>query len=259
MSDIHQEFYSTPVITKEMVKDSECLLLAGDITAGSKSIEYLNELGVPGYRVLGNHEFYRRHWTGALVDHKMMADGKPIQVLEDDTVVHNGVRIIGCTLWTDFLAPMDRPEINITLPDGSETKVGGRYIENQTLWCRQGMSDFYLIKAISAAAWEERHKKSLGYIKAVLGTKHNGPTIVMTHHAPSFRSSHPKYDNSAIKAGFCSMLDYFIEEYQPEIWIHGHCHEYFDYLIGKTRVICNPRGYPGEGRGPFNPNLIVEL
>jgi hypothetical protein len=30
------------------------------------------------------------------------------------------------------------------------------------------------------------------------------------------------------------------------LWIHGHMHDPFDYEINGTRVICNPRGYPGE-------------
>ncbi len=28
-----------------------------------------------------------------------------------------------------------------------------------------------------------------------------------------------------------------------KLWTHGHTHEDFDYMIGTTRVFCNPRGY----------------
>jgi hypothetical protein len=35
--------------------------------------------------------------------------------------------------------------------------------------------------------------------------------------------------------------------------------EAFDYYIGKTRVICNPKGYQGENTDGFKDNLIVEI
>jgi hypothetical protein len=28
-----------------------------------------------------------------------------------------------------------------------------------------------------------------------------------------------------------------------KLWTHGHTHEDFDYMVGSTRVFCNPRGY----------------
>ena len=44
------------------------------------------------------------------------------------------------------------------------------------------------------------------------------------------------------------------------LWIHGHTHESFDYEIGKTRVICNPRGYaPIEINKEFKPDFNVEV
>ncbi|WP_215884515.1 hypothetical protein [Acidithiobacillus sulfurivorans] len=38
-----------------------------------------------------------------------------------------------------------------------------------------------------------------------------------------------------------------IQRWQPAIWIHGHVHDRMNYRIGKTRVLCNPWGYPNEG------------
>lgn len=239
MSDLHQEFYgSKPIFKPEDVE--AFLLLAGDLTAGSVNIEYM--LNYPGARVLGNHEFYRRHWNDCITEHRLMGAGKPMQLLEDETIVHEGVRIIAATLWTDFMAP----------------KPGTDKKEWHGFSCREMMADSHAIKLYSTRGVEERHVKSRDYIKAVLGNKHDGPTIVMTHHAPSFKSNHPKYINSAITGGFCVDLEYMIEEYQPELWVHGHCHESFDYNIGKTRVICNPGAYPGENQ-QFKRNLIVEV
>ncbi len=45
---------------------------------------------------------------------------------------------------------------------------------------------------------------------------------------------------------------------QPRLWVHGHTHTAFDYFIGKTRVVCEPMGYPGEGV-KFNPKKVIDL
>jgi len=42
------------------------------------------------------------------------------------------------------------------------------------------------------------------------------------------------------------------------LWVHGHSHTAVDYEVAGTRVVCNPRGYPGEETG-FNPGLVLTL
>lgn len=254
MSDIHQEFSKAPLIQKENVI-GEVLLLAGDITNGPARIDYLKDLEIPIFYVVGNHEYYHASWERALDYYRSYFDmigAKHIKILEREIVIHNGVRIIGTTLWTDFRAPMKR-----YIPAGAEGEEF--FWEDQAFNCRQGMADFSVIQGLTIEKALDEHNKCLGYIKQVLSTKHDGPTIVMTHHAPSFKSSHPRYDTSYIKAGFCSSLDYVIEEYQPDLWIHGHTHESFDYTIGRTRVVCNPYGYGVENKHNFKDKLIVEL
>jgi len=63
----------------------------------------------------------------------------------------------------------------------------------------------------------------------------------------------------AINPAFASDLENLILEFQPELWIHGHIHTACDYTIGKTRVICNPRGYPSELNTGFIPEKVVEI
>jgi predicted phosphohydrolase len=210
---------------------------------------------VPVYYIPGNHEYYRATFPDALAYYKQffeMVHADNVRVFDRETFVHNNVRIIGATLWTNFLAPMKR-----YIPNGAEGEEF--FWEDQQYSCSRGMADFELIRNLSTQRALEEHKMSLDYIKLILSQKHNGPTIVMTHHAPSFKSSHPKYDSSYIKGGFCSNLDYVIEEYQPEVWIHGHTHDSFDYSIGTTRVVCNPYGYGIENKHGFKDKLIIEL
>jgi Icc-related predicted phosphoesterase len=69
-----------------------------------------------------------------------------------------------------------------------------------------------------------------------------------------------RYANDPLNPAFASSLDDIIENYQPVLWIHGHTHERCDYELFGTRVVCNPRGYPGEKRGSaFDPGFIVEV
>ena len=54
--------------------------------------------------------------------------------------------------------------------------------------------------------------------------------------------------------------DKMVENSGASLWIHGHTHASCDYLIGKTRVLCNPRGYAPDDLNPcFDPYLIVTI
>jgi Icc-related predicted phosphoesterase len=102
------------------------------------------------------------------------------------------------------------------------------------------------------------HKTSKNWLKERFSEPFSGKTVVLTHHCPSERSVHAKYAGQVLNHAFFSALDAEIEEWKPAYWIHGHTHVGFDYMLGETRVICNPKGYPGENAG-FDPNLEVEI
>jgi hypothetical protein len=89
------------------------------------------------------------------------------------------------------------------------------------------------------------HRKSLGYIRTVMEGKYDQKFVVVGHHSPSFQSVHPTYANETImNGGYHSDLSEFIMDHpQIKLWTHGHTHEDFDYMVGSTRVVCNPRGY----------------
>ena len=50
-----------------------------------------------------------------------------------------------------------------------------------------------------------------------------------------------------------------IKNSEIDIWIHGHIHTSSDYQIGKTRIICNPKGYPDEPDSGFEHDFIIEV
>lgn len=103
------------------------------------------------------------------------------------------------------------------------------------------------------------HNESIKWLEKNLSESKSKVNIVVTHHAPSIQSIPEKYRNDLVSAAYTSNLEDFILRIQPNLWIHGHIHEAFDYYIGPTRVICNPKGYPGENADGFKDNLIVEI
>jgi cobalamin biosynthesis Co2+ chelatase CbiK len=91
----------------------------------------------------------------------------------------------------------------------------------------------------------EDYKNMVEYIRTVIEGKWDQKFVVVGHHAPSKQSTHPRYKDEAImNGGYSSDLSEFIMDHpQIKLWTHGHTHEDFDYMIGSTRVVCNPRGY----------------
>ena len=86
--------------------------------------------------------------------------------------------------------------------------------------------------------------------------------MVITHHAPSPKSIHPRFADSLLNACFVSDAERLIDGSRARLWIHGHTHDSFDYCLNGTRVVCNPRGYARNGvnENPlFDANFLVEI
>jgi hypothetical protein len=107
-----------------------------------------------------------------------------------------------------------------------------------------------------------RHNKTLEYIRHIINNDPNKKYVVVGHHAPSKLSVKPKYANDIdINGAYSSDLSEFISNHpQIKLWTHGHTHDIYDYMIGATRIVCNPRGYEGyEDDSGWNANIILEV
>jgi len=110
-----------------------------------------------------------------------------------------------------------------------------------------------------SAALFQRHA---GWLDGRLAAAHDGPTVVITHHAPSRKSIHPRFVDSLLNACFVSDAERLIGADRAQLWIHGHTHDSFDYFVNGTRIVCNPRGYAkaGVNENPlFDPDLMIEV
>jgi Icc-related predicted phosphoesterase len=240
MSDLHLEFAALPVA----FPPADVVVLAGDIHLGVRGVQWAAKTfaGVPVVYVHGNHEYYRHAYPRNNQKMKDAAAGSTVRVLCDQSIEIAGVTFVGCTLWTDFAL------------------IGAR--DDAMLECSGQLEDYRLIRIspryrrMTPRHTLTLHNVSRRFLEERLPSA--GPAEVVTHHAPSGRSYGGVVPQSGISAAFASNLDELVERSEPALWIHGHLHQRSDYVIGRTRVICNPRGYPDEETG-FRPDLMVEI
>ena len=245
-SDLHLEFPNHKPIE---FPQADVLVLAGDILVaedlrrtpavlGPRSLsalryrEFLDQVTHRYQHVVwvaGNHEFYHGKFTQTLQVLRNEAQHyQNLYFLEDSWVDVEDVRFLGGTLWTDV----------------------NRGCPVTTSALQYGMNDYKLITddthgytRLKPSRTAQRHHKTKNYIQQNITTN----TVVVTHHAPTPLSIAEEFKTEQyLNGGYASDLSTLILDHQPRFWLHGHMHQYVDYTVGETRVICNPRGYPGQ-------------
>jgi hypothetical protein len=200
--------------------------------------------------IMGNHEFYNgKFYAGIDYMREECAKYPNIYMLEQDTKIIDDVVFVGGTLWTNM---NKRDPLTMHAIEG---------MMNDFRIIRNDKRNYACMSALDVAI---RHDKTLGYIKLVLEEHQDAKCVVVGHHTPSFQSCHPTYANDQLmNGGYHSDLSEFILDHpQIKLWTHGHTHHPFDYLIGETRVACNPRGYENDGYSEdtgWDPTKILEI
>ena len=248
-SDLHREFetYTADRLQLPIDPNADLLVLAGDIHDDIDALDpWIRDLAsrVPVVMVAGNHEFYDHDFDTQR--RALAAWGKTIpnfHFLDDGAVTIDGVRIIGATFWSNFdngdpalmAAARDMMTDYAVISDGTAT-----------------------IGSLKPSRIYQEHLKSAAFIESELAGRDNQRAIVVTHHAPSLKSSRskgPRWDKL-----YGSDYEQLMKDYCPDLWIHGHVHESHEYRIGATTVACNPRGYvPYHENEEFVPVRTVAL
>ena len=220
--------------------------------------------------IMGNHEHYNgdfaetKNKLQSMLESNMLSN---IYLLDKETKVIDDTTFIGGTLWTDM-----NNEDSLTMRhlagmmnDFRCVKNSNRMLQRKVPIYKRGEDGKYIYQKIGEVnsmvedgfKFKEEpstfstqdafndHKEMLGYLKVMLEGKNDTKFVVVGHHAPSKLSTHPRYAGEEImNGGYSSDLSAFIlDNPQIKLWTHGHTHEDFDYMIGSTRIICNPRGY----------------
>jgi Icc-related predicted phosphoesterase len=200
--------------------------------------------------IMGNHEFYHGKFYAAIDYMREECAKYPnVYMLEQDMKIIDDVVFVGGTLWTD----MNRRD-PLTMHAMKDMMNDFRIVRN----------DRREYATMSASDVAIRHDKTLGYIKLIVQEHKDKKCVVVGHHAPSFKSVSPQYQaQTLMNGGYASDLSEFIMDHpQIVLWTHGHMHQPFDYVIGETRVVCNPRGYENDGYSEdsgWNPNILLEI
>lgn len=255
-SDLHLEFGDINLTNDE---DADVLILSGDIMIAQDLHDHpepINPVVNLGKRqesaqrfrdflkrcsfqfphviyIAGNHEFYHGKFHGSLVDLRNECAKFPnVYFMENDLKVIDGVNFIGCTLWTD----MNKGD-PLTLHS-----VGDMMNDYRTI--REDSKGYTRLRP---AHTMDRHRRSVEYIRTVIEGKFDEKFVVVGHMAPSKLSTHPMYANDTLMNGAYSsdLSDFILDHPQIKVWTHGHTHHNFDYMLGSTRIVCNPRGYIG--------------
>ncbi len=242
LSDLHTEFapFHPPPAGADVV------VLAGDIGVGTKGLAWARAAfpDTPVVYVAGNHEPYRHALPKLHENLSREAEGSGVHFLEDGEVELAGVRFLGCTLWTDF-------------------DLAGERIVSAAA-AQAAMNDFRMIRVaprfrrFGPGDARTLHLRSVRRLLERLAVPFAGPSVVVTHHAPSARSLSPGRRTDPLAPAYASDLDWMLDG-TAALWIHGHTHHCVDYDAGGTRVISNQRGYPDEAAAGFDSALVVEL
>lgn len=235
---------------------ADILVLAGDVHKGSYAFDWAQQsFTIPTILIAGNHEAFGHNLFKVIERNRLKSHDSDHHIIFLERASHEfksasgeRARFIGMTLWTDF-------------------QLYGTPVESMSI-AAKSLEDFRCIKIergykyrkLTPADTVRLHRASLEFLQNELDRSFEGLTIVVTHHAPSPSSIASRYAESPLNPAFVSNLEELIRHYQPSLWVHGHVHDSFDYMIGQTRVICNPRGYfPHELNPLFDPGLVVQL
>lgn len=281
LSDLHLE--SNPHFRVKPLPGADLLVLAGDI-GSYQSGSLLSSLGIDDFGLArfsplpvalggaawptpvlflpGNHEYDGLDFEQA--DRRLRESCERLGLiwLERQTVVLQGVRFVGCTLWTDFDALMTSPANSARNQAGDITLAEQRKAREKAYRA----ANFYLKKnhffrrgqPMLAEDVREEGLKSQAWLREALAQPFDGPTVVVTHFAPSLLSADPRYGLTPGSAGFCNSLDELLS--LATLWLHGHLHCPNDYVKHGCRVVANPLGYARKGeQDAFRKSLCIAV
>jgi predicted phosphodiesterase len=200
--------------------------------------------------VPGNHEYDELPWPETRDRLRACCERLGLTWLDREALVISGVRFLGCTLWTDFEALVE-PKAGLS----QQLKTRDKAFRAANFYLRRH-SALEGGAPMLAERLRELGLEDQAWLRAALAEPFDGKTVVVTHFAPSLRSSDPRYGLTPGTAGFCNALDDLLP--QADLWLHGHLHCPHDYRVGRCRVVANPLGYANKGeQAAFRPDLVL--
>lgn len=254
LSDLHLEF--DEFFRPKNTQNSDILLLAGDIAifkylkpnSGRRDMfmpffEHISKEWETILYIPGNHEYYGHSDISSNIIQEVgyeLPDN--IILANNDVYFHDDLAVVMGTMWTDINKgnPSDVFLYQTSLNDSKQIKdsrgPGYRWVGNGVL---------------------REHMITKNYFDSIINNYPDKKVVCMTHHAPSQLSEHPRYKGDRVNCYYNSDLTSMMQD-NVKLWVHGHTHDNFDYTVGNTRVVANPKGYRNENPN-FDPNFVLTL
>lgn len=263
-SDVHIEFDRKPTHT---LAGGETLLLAGDVCVADLLRKERTDKKARAHRrvcdaffkeecakyekvymILGNHEHYHGVFDNTAMIMREYLKDTNVTLLDKEWVrLNDHWELFGGTMWTDF---------------------------NQSDWfamqdAKNKMNDHLIIEKVEGEDLKRflpedavlEYQDTVAELVSHVIDHPDTKKIIMTHHAPCAQSIAARFQGMRLNAAYYTeMSNWIIDQPDLKYWFHGHMHDYFDYIVGDCRVVCNPRGYAGyELNEEFKPEFEVVL
>jgi predicted phosphodiesterase len=255
ISDLHLEFgnFELPPLPEDK---ETILILAGDVGLSDRLYTFEPFKNVfENFRkviyILGNHEFYKDSFKKSLKTIKtFLSPYENVEVINNEIITIDDVSFICSTMWTSFnnANPIDMQLAKTSM--------------NDYIVIRTGPDKAPYLKKLDPIDTFNEYVKAVEFIfpSIVEQKKKMRKVVVVTHHLPSYLSVEEQFKGERLNSAYATELFNEIEETKPDYWIHGHTHASFDYMIGNTHVICNPRGYYSKALNKnFDPLLRIQI
>lgn len=252
MSDLHLGYPGSRGAPPP-VRGIDAVVVAGDTCEGLfHAVEALGRAYPEPLEIVavpGNHEFNSRHATyrEELAAGREAAAALRVGLLENAVCFLGRLRVIGCTMWTDYGA------FGESLRPAAMRAAAGYLLDHRRIkWSRSPWRRFRPEEARTL------HLKSREFVIRELGKLHAGPTVCIFHHGVVLDAVAPVFRGEVETAAYASRLERLIDLYQPDLVVSGHTHHSMDIRRGRTRLVSDPAGY-GDENPLFDPAFVVEI
>jgi len=258
LSDLHVDTWGRADLGVQVAPDTDLVVVAGDLSSLARPAalqlvkQALSQLGPRVLYVPGNHEYYNQSFWEATKclqglntetsAQKVVVAATPRTVdLQQVFGIATDIKVLAGTMWYDQDA----------LLKAGVHPYGGTWFTNGT---RMRWSDFWSIKDLGY----DYHAASL-QMRNLLLSELNSRSVVVSHFLPSKRSVPPRFKNAGTNHFFVVPPPRgLLQARRPLAWLHGHTHTATSYRLGRTAVVCNPRGYPKENDNhPYRLKTVV--
>ena len=183
--------------------ETPILVLAGDIGEGLNGVKWAKDFQCPIIYVCGNHEFWGQDYFEQIANMQKITsfpEYSHINFLNNSSVILNGIRFIGTTLWTDLGSYLDWEDNNYVIKYfsvmGDFKRITAKKWYNteninkiNKLLEQHGVVKEKINEIIEKQLFNplleiEENKKATEFLIKELEKPFDGTTIVVTHHLP---------------------------------------------------------------------------